>query len=534
MTHWSTSYLSHLQTNAFTQIVLDYVNNDDKLKPLFAHNPSIENIEKAIAAKQKQQIDRTALVAGLQAQYQQIEMAELLQNNIIALANENTFTICTAHQPNIFTGPLYYVYKILHTVALCNYLKDKYPNYQFVPVYYMGSEDADIDEIGTFYMAGNTYKWQPNIGGAVGRIPTDSLQTILNDVCKYIDIKTPQGKKMFTVLQAAYHTNLTLAQATLVLVNALFGQYGVVVLEPDAICFKQQFIPIMQDELLHQSSNAIVEKTNNYIAQYYKPQAHSRAINLFYAIAHSKERIEKVGEFYKIINTDLQFTKQEILQELHQYPERFSANVILRAAYQETILPNIIFIGGGGEVAYWLQLKDIFTHHQLPYPMLVLRQSFSIVNAQTHMNLERLSMPIVDAFLPLHQLQKKWMQDNSDIKNFEAQQQLHQQLFDSYQTLLGSLPPAFATSVQAHQTKSISVQARLQTKFIAAFKKKESDRMMQLEKIHHAFFTNQTLQERKENMIPFYLENGDAFFAQILAAILPFGNQFCVLQEANL
>jgi bacillithiol synthase len=530
MKNWDISYLPHHQTNSFTQIVLDYLANDEKLHSLFEHYPDLENIENAIAAKSKQNINRPVLVEGLLTQYGTLEKTELVSTNINLLALENTFTICTAHQPNIFTGPLYYIYKILHTVALSHYLKNKYTQYNFVPVYYMGSEDADIDEIGTFFMAGKQYKWQPNEGGAVGRLSTESLQTILQEIAKYIDVKTPNGKKIFTILHQAYSTNKTLSEATLILVNALFGEYGVVVFEPDATIFKKQFVAVMQDELLQQTANKIVINTNIEIAKNYKPQAHSREINLFYSIGHSKERIEKNGELFQIVNTEIKFTEQEIIAELHQYPERFSPNVILRGAYQETILPNIIFIGGGGELAYWLQLKNVFTHHHIAYPMLVLRQSISMVNQQSQSIIAKQHLQITDAFIPIHELQKKRIDTFEELNHFENQNKIHLQLFESYQKMMASLPAEFAKSIKAHQTKSSAIQHRLQTKIIAAFKKKENLQMQQLEKLHASFFPENTLQERKENMIPYYLQFGDDFFNMILQSITPFGNEYAIIK----
>jgi uncharacterized protein YllA (UPF0747 family) len=82
---------------------------------------------------------------------------------------------------------------------------------------------------------------------------------------------------------------------------------------------------------------------------------------------------------YSIINTQFSFDEPSLIKELNEHPDRFSPNVILRGLYQETILPNIAFIGGGGEIAYWLQLKDLFDHYKIPFPVLVLRNSFLIV-----------------------------------------------------------------------------------------------------------------------------------------------------------
>jgi uncharacterized protein YllA (UPF0747 family) len=50
---------------------------------------------------------------------------------------------------------------------------------------------------------------------------------------------------------------------------------------------------------------------------------------------------------YKINNTKIEFSEEEILALLENNPEMFSPNVI-RPLYQEVILPNLSYIGGGG------------------------------------------------------------------------------------------------------------------------------------------------------------------------------------------
>jgi bacillithiol synthase len=523
-------YLNHADTNSFSQIVLDYLANKPHLQEFYNVYPDIQNIELAIANKQQQPVNRPQLVQGLQQQYNGVSISEIVHNNINLLAQENTFTICTAHQPNIFTGPLYYIYKILHTVVLANHLAEKYPAYNFVPVYYMGAEDADVAEIGTFHIQNKTFAWQPNQEGAVGRMGTQSLQPIFTEIEKYIDTTTTNGKQLHDVLSDAYMQNLNVADATVRLINHLFGQYGVVVLQPDAPVFKQLFFNAMQEELLHQSSDAIVQATNKKIEKYYKPQAHSRQINLFYLQNNSRERIEKVGDTYTIHNTDIQFTESEILAELHTNPEKFSPNVILRGVFQETILPNIVFIGGGGELAYWLQLKDVFQHHQVVYPMLVLRQSLGLLNSKSVTTQQLLGFTNSDLFTPLHKAQNQWIDKNKQLHLFEQENKKHAELFANYQLHIKQLPEQFAKTIEAHLAKSTKIQDRLQTKLIAAYKKTELDAMQKIQTLHQQIYPNGVLQERNQNVIPYYLEHGTNLFITIMQATLPFGNQFGVIK----
>ena len=137
-------------------------------------------------------------------------------------------------------------------------------------------------------------------------------------------------------------------------------------------------LPVFEDDLFNQTSSAIVAKTIDQLGQHYKVQANPREINLFYLKDSTRARIEQDGQEWKVTGTSITFYKRGFARGTADHPERFSPNVILRGIFQETVLPNILFVGGGGELAYWLELKGIFEHHGVPYPVLVLRNSFLV------------------------------------------------------------------------------------------------------------------------------------------------------------
>src|SRR6478609_753245 len=167
------NYLPYESTGYFSKIVSDYLSQSPLLQPFYKHTPDLKGIQSSIAARQSFNTPRSLLVESLQMQYAGLVLTDKVKQNIQLLADQNTFTVTTAHQPNIFTGPLYFIYKILHTIKLSETLKSKLPEYNFVPVYYMGSEDADLDELGTINIEGEKYSWNTNQTGAVGRMKVD-------------------------------------------------------------------------------------------------------------------------------------------------------------------------------------------------------------------------------------------------------------------------------------------------------------------------------------------------------------------------
>jgi bacillithiol synthase len=233
-----------------------------------------------------------------------------------------------------------------------------------------------VEELAHFWLQGEKKEWHTDQTGSFGRFVIDkNLVTIIDALSGELGVH-PFGNEIAEKLRLYYKTGTTIQQATFELVNHLFGEYGLVVINADAPLLKQQMSAVFEDELLHHNSSKLVAQTAKQLEQHYKIQAGGREINLFYLDEDLRERIEVSNTGYSVANTTITFTKEKMLAELQQHPERFSPNVILRGLYQETILPNIAFIGGGGELAYWLELKAVFEHYQVPFPSFGCKEFF--------------------------------------------------------------------------------------------------------------------------------------------------------------
>ncbi|HEY6902463.1 MAG TPA: bacillithiol biosynthesis BshC, partial [Puia sp.] len=325
---WISTHLPYRQTGYFSRIITDYLDQAVELAPFYAHPVSTEGLKAAIEARKKAPVNRTVLVEALREQYAGVSPAPLVEQNIARLAGENTFTIITAHQPAIFTGHLYFIYKILHTIRLAEELTRETPGAYFVPVFYMGSEDADLDELGNVYLGGEKLVWDTKQTGAVGRMKTKGLDRLLYRIEGELSVQ-PYGKELVALLREAYLESPDIQTATFRLLHRLFAGYGLVVLIPDRASLKQLMIPVFEDDLFQQTPSAIVEKTIGQLSEHYKVQANPRLINLFYLKDDIRGRIEEVDGTFIVHTTDLQFTAEQIKEELHRYPERFSPNVIL-------------------------------------------------------------------------------------------------------------------------------------------------------------------------------------------------------------
>ncbi len=525
--------IPYRQTGVFSSLVLDYIDQANAIEPFFSHPPSLKGIQNAIEDRKKFNTKRSVLVEELKKQYHGISSSDKVQSNIDSLLSTETFTITSAHQNNIFTGPLYFIYKIVHSIKLADNLKAALPQYNFVPVFYIGSEDADLDELNHIHLGGEKLVWETKQTGAVGRMKVDrNLLKLIDSMQGQLSV-LPHGKEIISLLQKSYKEEVDIEQATFHFVNALFAEYGLIVLKPDNAALKKQLINVFEDDLLNQTASGIIEKSISSLSDAgYKVQANPREINLFYLKDDLRERIEMLNGEWRVVNRNEKFSKEEIVNELTHYPDRFSPNVILRGLYQETILPNIAFIGGGGETAYWLQLKSLFEYYKVPFPVLVLRNSFLLVEEKWKSLISKLQFSVEEFFESKQNLLNKVVlkESKNDLKLNGSLSEL-EVLYESFKKQAKGIDSTLEKHVEALKTQTVYRLKELEKKMLRAEKRKFTDQQRQINKIKSHLFPGNGLQERFENISYYYAKYGKEIIQILYDESLSLEQEFLILSE---
>jgi bacillithiol synthase len=514
--------VDYAATGAFSQTIADYLSQSEKLRTFYHRFPALEAFGEQLQEKTFTTEQRHTLQQALQEQYAAVpDIHPKVQQNLELLQQPNTYTITTGHQLNIFTGPLYFVYKIVTAITTCRQLKAAYPDQNFVPVYWMATEDHDFAEINHFNLFGKRYTWESEQTGAVGRFSTSGLEKVLEEL--------PEA---FPVFEKAYRNSKTLAEATRAITHALFGEYGLVSIDGDHKGLKKEFIPVLEKELTGQLSNKLVEEANAQLEQLgYKAQVFSREINLFYLQQGIRERIVQAGDTYKVLNTDISFTRPEILQQVQQHPERFSPNVILRPLYEEMVLPNLAYIGGGAEVAYWFQLRRVFEAYQVPFPIIMLRNSALYISKPNANRMHKLGLQPLDLFQDYQELKKQLSsQLHEEALNLEAQREAVAKAFKQVEELAEGIDPTLVRAVAAEAQKSCNSLQMLEKKLSKARDSKHEQTFKQLESLKDKLFPNGSLQERQDNLLS-YQANNPGFIPALVDAFDPLEFKFTILEE---
>ena len=485
--------IPYQKTKNLSKLILDYLNQDEKLKPFINHFPKIENFSKQIAVKQTVQTDRSILVKVLKMQNNALSLSKRSKENIDLLQMSSTFTVTTGHQLCLFTGPLYFIYKIISTINLCEQLSEKYPANNFVPVFWMASEDHDFNEINHIYLFGQKIEWNTKQSGAVGKMNLDGFESVLSDLRLVLD-SYENSDKLISLFEEAYLNHDNLSLSTRYLVNELFAEYGLVIIDGDDKDLKRQFVPQMKTDILEGGFVDTIKRCSNSLSKNYKVQAFVRDVNFFRLSEGRRELI-----------------KSEVAErEIEEYPERFSPNVLLRPLYQEVVLPNLAYIGGESELAYWMQLKTAFKQEEIPFPFLVLRNSALLIDEKQQNKFEKLGFQLEELFLSEDELHKRYVltHSNSDISLEEDKIDLDL----LYQRLVSkTLDVGLKNSIKAQLKKQLNFYNTLQEKLIRIEKKNSETAINQIIKIKKQLFPNNALQERHNNFSLYYLKDGDNF-----------------------
>lgn len=525
----STYTVPYARTGRFQPIVLDLLEGAPSLAVMQHWPGGPADLEAAAGARDFDPASRAILVGALERQYEGVEVHEAVRANLAALRQPRTLTVTTGHQLCLFTGPLYVPLKILNVVRIARHLSDT--TCTVVPIFWMATEDHDRPEIDHAWVAGQRVSWPGEVAGAVGRLPLTGIEAVLEQVEPLLGHGS-HADELRGLLRDCYRPDRDLADATRRFVSALFGRFGVVVVDGDDPSLKRLFAPLVREELLNQVTERTVAHANGKLGERYAEQAHARPINLFHLRKGHRARIERVEERYEVLDGGPSFDLDTLLREVEDHPEAFSPNVLLRPLYQETILPNVAYIGGGGELAYWLQLRWLFDAFCTPMPVLLLRGSAALLTAKDLQRIHRLGLAPEELFLPAHELEARVAATNASFNtSLDPERHALFAVFEALAMRLRNADPTLEQAARASSKRTLKGMDALEHKLLRRAKREQHELLADLVRVEQRMFPGGGLQERRENFMPWYAKDGPVFFDRLLAEVDPMTPGFSLIFE---
>lgn len=527
-----THTIPFLNVPQFTRKDKAYTLQDDILRPFFKYKPLVTSIPAVIADKQAEPTNRPLLVEVLRDQYSSRTTPSAVARNIESLLSERTFTVVTAHQPNLFTGPLYYVYKIISAIRLCEDLNGHYPEYSFVPVFISGNEDHDFEEVNHLQLFGKRITWENDEQGAVGQMGLDSLAKPLEEVRQILG-NSQNAMELMHMLESSFTGTHNYGEGAIRLANALFGHLGLVVLDTSDPRLKRSFAPTIRRELFDQPSQALIEATGQRLeALGFGLQAFPREINFFYLADQLRGRIVEEQGHFVVLGTDLRFTPEEMDLHVETYPERFSPNVVMRPIYQEFILPNLAYIGGGGELAYWLERMEQFKAFGINYPMLIRRHSALWIDSGSSKKMEKLGLTTEDFLQDVEETIKQYVRRHAGQPlSLGRQRAALNELFREISDIARKVDPTLVGKVKAELAAQTNTLVQLEGRLIKAEKAKQETAVQQIRSLYDKLFPERGLQERSSNFMELFVRHGWKSIDILKDLFEPFATDFLVIRE---
>ncbi|MCF8255042.1 MAG: bacillithiol biosynthesis cysteine-adding enzyme BshC [Bacteroidia bacterium] len=520
------------ETKLIQQIVKDYFHQDAKLEPFVNAWHTHDGLEKILSERSFDSFKRPILVQHLYSQYAEAELElseeSLTSKQINLLSEPNTYTVTTGHQLSLFGGTLFMAYKILTAIKLANNLRIQYPDKNFIPILWLASEDHDFEEIKSTHLFGKDFVWEKDSKNRpTGKVDLEGITQLINDISSSLG-EGEIAKEWAQEMKIAYDEKYDLGQATIRFYHHLFASFGLVILDPNAKELKNLFRQTMRRDILEQRTFSVQTETDKVLAENYKLQINARPINFFFLDDTVGRKMLKFkdGAYFFEENSKV-FTPSEIEDLIENSPERFSPNVNLRPVYQETILPNLAYVGGPAEVAYWLQLKSVFEANEIPYPIVLVRFMNLILGKGMIEKIEKVGFELSELIEDENKVSELVI-DKSNPIPFQEQ---FEDILDKFQTLVEETRNLDqAISKEFLQTK-LSLKDQFKSKKSILRNAMEANEQIQIEKVlklRSRIFPKGIFQERIETLMQLESSINKKILNELLEFVEPFSGKLLI------
>lgn len=525
-------YVNYSDLPKFPNLFLDYIyefkNVEKFYKKSFLDNDSyVETFEQL---KNFVRPHRKDISNILEDQYLGYVQSQLTEDNIQSLNDENTLAVITGQQVGLFGGPLYTFYKIITTIKLSAYLKERFPDYNFVPIFWMEVDDHDFKEVQSTniidkYNKIRNLSYDDGLEDKVNRGTVGKLKLNLNINHTIEDLEESLRDNEFKdeilqLISSCYSDGVTFKAAFKKLIFSLFDEYGLLIFNPQDNRVKDLLLTIFEKEIdnhdVHSKANVL---RSAELEEDYHAQVKVNSINLFYTDGSGRHLIEPVDGEFRFKGKRTRISKEELKKLLYYDPSAFSPNVLLRPICQDYLFPTAIYTGGPAEISYFAQVIPNYEFFDLVQPIVFPRISATILEKHIASSINKYDLDFNEFFFSEkelvnnilnkvtdHNIEEIFAETKSSID--EILQNLRESLIQIDKGLLNVSEKTLnriSQSLEMLQSKSEDIQGR-----------KHEDVVKSIKKIRHFIYPNNNLQERELNFIYFVNKYGLSFVNKLV------------------
>ena len=515
-------------------MVADYLSRDEFLATQVSAWFEPKAFESILQNRSFSAQQRAILVQTVKEKYASLGLIahKTAKQQIEKLALENCFTITTGHQLSLFGGTYFMAFKILTAIKLTRELKLQFPEKEFVPILWLASEDHDFEEIKSTWWQEQLLTWElDSKEQPTGSLAIETLKPVLEQLLADLEKMGGIGINLRQWLSKAYDGTQTLAEASITYYHHVFAEEGLIVLDANHAQLKAALVPMIKKDLFSEDFYTAQLQSDRRLSERYKLQIKARNGNFFYLHeVHGRKMLKKQKKGFALADTDIYFGLDELSKLIETNPERFSPNVNVRPVYQELILPNLAYIGGPAEVAYWLQLKPIFASAEVNFPLLCLRFMGLLMPDGMSKKLAKYSLGVKDMLGSEKEVSERYLKQRHPF-DYAANQQV---ILDTYQSIYDSIKHKDPTLAKEYLKMKLAAKKALNSQKSAykkAVKLGEEQQIESVLKTRKLLYPNGVLQERISTFLSLQLKVGSTLHADLLTIIEPYSPGFHLLKS---
>ena len=500
-------------------LFLDYISEFENVSTFYPKDFRNDgDIEKTFDELKNYDRPHRKEIAGIiKKQYSNFKISKQTESNISSLTSEKTFAIVTGQQVSLFGGPLYTIYKTITAIKLARQLKEKYSDYNFVPIFWMEVDDHDFDEVAAvnIFDKANQHKTLVyNDGldeevnrGSVGHIKFNAgIEKTLSDLED--SLRDNEFKdEILVLLKDCYSEGKTFKEAFKELFIKLFDEFGLIIFNPQDSAVKNILLPVFEKEInnfnTHTTTNVLKSAE---LEEVYHAQVKVKPVNLFFADGSGRHLIEPVEDGFRFKGKRKRLNKEELLNLLYFDPAAFSPNVLLRPICQDFLLPTAAYVGGSSEISYFAQVIPNYKFFDVVSPIIFPRSSGTIIESHLLSILEKYSLSLTDFYIDENILIEKAVKKVSDF-NFDdlfnkSEAEIKSTLNKLKENLL-TVDSALEQPIEKSISRIEQTLNTLKDKSKNAEERKHKTLIQQLQKVRNAVYPNNNLQEREISFFAF-------------------------------
>lgn len=455
--------------------------------------------------------------------------AKALEN--ISRLRAGASAVVTGQQVGLFGGPVFAVYKALTAIKLAEAATAQGVN--AVPIFWLATEDHDLAEINHVSIPGPDFSLQKlrteaagKPDSAVGRITfADEISTVIDRTSEILG-----ETEIVATLRQSYVPGVNFGEAFARLFARIFADFGLILLEPS-----DPELHRIAEPILHSSIEQAAELDEALLARgkeleragYHQQVKVTESSTLLFGMENGSRTVihrktnNGAGDFQL---GSRRLKKAELLREISDAPEAFSANALLRPVMQDYLLPTIAYVGGSAEVAYFAQSAVIYQALLGGVTPIVPRFSATIIEPKPAHVLQRYGLTFQDAMqspeaLREHLAVRALPQDVHSA--FDKAEKTLQASVENVKKSLARVDPTLVEAATRAGSKMDYQINRLRARAARAELRRIEVLGRHAALLSNALYPDKTLQEREVGGIYFLSRYGNDFLQQIYREIRP-------------